>query len=159
MPRIPRVRIEHYDSDHIANPNPNGDLSWDQFDMVGTALLSVCEKYGDVWCGLLGPEDRLNPEHADFHIEDTQWNDELYHYVWLAPEFFTGEWLADMIDVLHRYPGWGVGIQNVDQAYILLFGDKLMVTGECFARCHDVESVIEVARRQLASIDECENST
>ncbi len=82
------------------------------------------------------------PEHPDFLIEDTIWNSELYHYMWVNPDCFTDAWLTDIVRFLRRNQRWGIGIKNIARGYMLIFADTLMVTGPTFARLRSVDAVL-----------------
>lgn len=52
---------------------------------------------------------------------------------------------------------WGVSISNIDQGQLLVFADRVMVTGPTFARCHDLASVVSAARIASEQFDERQN--
>jgi len=84
-----------------------------------------------------------------YWVIDDQYNDELYQYVEIcASAQFTAEWIVDIMTTLGRWPGWGIGIA-LKEGYVLIFADKLMVNGPCFAGAHDFLTVIAAARKSL----------
>ena len=86
----------------------------------------------------------------DYYIIDDQYNHERYLYMELyGDDPFNSAWLASVVGKLKDFPGWGTGINNVLDGYVLIFSNKIMVKGRPFQRCRDVASVIKVARRQI----------
>lgn len=152
MSTTPPLRVEYYTSDHVDNPGPGDESSGDVFDAVGEQLVEVLQKHGSMWSGLIGPIQEEEPSEIHYGLEDTHWNDELYHYLWVDPRHFTGEWLTDVVEVLRRNKGWGVCVKNVACGYIIIFADRLMVTGKMFEGCTTVEAVIAQAHRHLTPI-------
>jgi len=135
--------VEHYNADRVPNPNPRGATSSKTFERVRLALVTVCRSYG-----VTGPDDY--PRDCDVWVVDDQYNDELYQYIEVYNrQLLSIEWLQDMMAVLSRFPGWGAGVKNIRFAYLLIFADKLMVTGFPFAGCHDVGSVAAAASANL----------
>src|SRR6201999_4486400 len=75
--------------------------------------------------------ERGDPKAAYF-IDDDQRNGERYQYVeCVDSEYFTEEWLLDLMAALQDLPGRGIGIRSVPHEYILVFADRIMVTGKC----------------------------
>jgi hypothetical protein len=156
------VRVEHYTADRVDNPNPRGRTSRKTFDKVRLALVAACRQYG-----VVGPEDDtfdpaldLDEDDPDFdptsvigcdlYVVDDQYNDELYQYVEVyTRRVLSAAWLRDVMAVLGRFPGWAIGVKNVRFAYLLVFTDKLMVTGHAFDGCDDLESVAAAASAGL----------
>lgn len=139
MPTI----VKHYSAERVPNPNPRGTTPWKRFEEVRAALVGVCRKYG-----VAGPDDK--PYDCDCYVVGDQYNDELYQYIEVYNrQLLSARWLQDMMAALRRFPGWGAGLSNIRFAYLLIFGDKLMVTGFPFAGCDDVESVAAAASANL----------
>jgi hypothetical protein len=90
-----------------------------------------------------------------FFVLDDQWNNERYIYVEITKfEYFTEGFLEDLARSLVRFPGWGIGINGLRQGYslkgyILVFADRLMVTGRVFKNCFDLASIIAATERNL----------
>jgi hypothetical protein len=85
-----------------------------------------------------------------YWVIDDQYNDEIYQYIEVyASEALSAKWLDAVVHVLRRYPGWGVGVRNLDRAYLLIFANRLMVTGRTFEDCHDTASVLRAAAANL----------
>jgi len=62
------------------------------------------------------------------------------------------EWLAAIVQVLRRHPGWAVGVKNIKGGYLLIFANRLLVTGPSFAGCNDLRSVVKAASRNLHGV-------
>lgn len=104
-------------------------------------LVLVCGKHGRA-----GPN--TFEMSAQFWVVDDCHNDERYQYVQiLDPESLTCDWLADTIALLRIYPRWGIGISNLRDAYMLIFGDRLMVTGQPLENCDTAERILQAAAR------------
>jgi len=85
-----------------------------------------------------------------YYIIDDQYNSERYLYIELCrAEAVTLAWIKSVTDTLSEFPGWGMGIVNISDAYLLIFDQKLMVHGEPFAKCNTVAEVLEASRAQL----------
>ena len=138
--------VEHYTTERVPNPNPHGTTSYDTFERVRQALLAVCRTYG-----VTGPDD-ISDDY-DVWVVDDQYNYELYQYVEVYNRgLLSAAWLREMMAALRRFRGWGVGVKNIRFAYLLIFGDKLMVTGYPFAGCHNIETVAAAASANLWGI-------
>ncbi len=148
--------VEHYNAERIPNPNPKGSTSYSTFDKVRKSLLTASRKYGAA-----GPDDELldyvsspdgNP--YDLYIIDDQYNDELYQYAEVYNRnILSPAWLKDMMSALRRFPGWAIGIKNIRFAYLIIFSDKLMVTGYPFSGCNDIESIAAAASANLWGVN------
>lgn len=149
MAVIDSLRIEHYTAERVPNPACASGDEW--FD-VADELVGACLKNGPTWSGCIGP-DPGDDVAVSFVFEDTQWNDERYHYVWVDPTAFTREWLSDIVGVLGRFPGWGLGVKNVEQGYMLIFADRVMVTGLPFADCDSIDEIVTQARNNLETLE------
>jgi hypothetical protein len=93
------------------------------------------------------PNAHLQP---DFFIVDDQYNDERYLYVSVCDKAcFTLEWVLDLLQTLRDLPGWGVCITNVENGYLILFSERIMVTGKTFSCCNNLLQLVERARTSL----------
>lgn len=150
--------IEHYEADRIPNENPLEDTPFEVWNETREAIVACCQKFGvvgpddkiNVLFGLKKPSPSVNLDQCDFWVVDDQYNDELYHYIEIYNRtVLTPAWLEAIMAVLRHHPGWGIGIKNIRFAYLLIFGEKIMVTGYPFMNCHDVESVARAASENL----------
>ena len=133
-----KVAVLHYDADRVPNPNPNGDTPFEDFWEVRGSLLAASQRFGAT-----GPESKDSPR---YWIVEDQYNDELYQYMEVyEPNAWRADWLLALIAVLGNHSGWGIGI-SVYEGYVVVFADRLMVTGPTFAGCKDLESVVIAAR-------------
>jgi hypothetical protein len=168
MASISTLKVVPFKTQHISNPYPRGDLPWQLYHTVRNAVVRTCRKYGPT-----GPRgvvriandvadpyrqvfvergfwERGDPD-ADYLIVDDQYNNERYLYAELyGDDPFNASWLADITTTLREYDGWGLGLKNLDNSYILIFGDRLMVNGPSLSRCKDSGSVVAVVRQLLA---------
>jgi hypothetical protein len=157
LPKLPRERpvnnmrlsVVYYDDEHIDNrPTPEeveedadgvseNDVNW--FGLRED-LLNVLEKHG-----LTAPDDPAENPH--FYLVDDRCDEERYHYMEIyEPSVLTMNWLKETTHVLRSYSGWGVGV-NLRRAYVLIFADKLLVTGPAFRRCKEPATVLEAAKK------------
>jgi hypothetical protein len=156
--------IEHYTAERIPNPYPAGDLPWQVYHTVRNAVVRCCRRFGPT--GPMGelpiadsdsPDSEKNWESGDddpvdYYIIDDQYNSERYLYMeLLRPEALHADWLRDLMAALGSHPGWGVGITNFEEAYALVFSDKLMVTGSAFAACHDLAALLRAGQPALVT--------
>jgi hypothetical protein len=152
--------IEHYTAERVPNPYPAGDLPWQVYHTVRNAVLRCCRRHGRAGpmgeCPITDGEDTpeswllADRDRLDFFVVDDQLNHERYVYVEIErPEAFTGEWLRDLVHTLADHDGWGVGIMAWPNAYMLVFADKLMVTGKRFERCRDFDCVVRQGRSTM----------
>lgn len=156
------LTVEHYTVERIDNPYPDGHLAWQVYHGARNAVVRTCRRFGPT--GAMGEcpldvdvEDPyglrtwpLGDDPCVFYVVDDQYNDERYLYVEVHDEqHFTERWLCDLAETLRQFPGWGIGICNLNLAYILVFEDRLMVTGPIFEYCEDLASVVKAARRVL----------
>lgn len=157
------VPIEHYTKDRIDNDDPSGEPPWQVHYRVWNAMLAACKRHGRVGPFLRavieerddGPDRwiRGSEESCDFYANPDRMNYERYVYVdVLNPAAITAEWLSDLVRTMRKFPGWGVGIEAWPEAYVLVFGDRLMVTGEAFQRCRSVAGVARSGRAALRDV-------
>lgn len=145
--RVLGVLVQYYDSDHVKNPNPLGDTPYDRFDRVRQAIVAVCRRYGPV-C----PEDQFNGDGTvtdyGFFVADDQYNSELFHYAEIHNrDVITTKWIHNIQDTLRRFKGWGLCLMNIRFGYVILFADRILITGPPFVNCSTVDDVIQTARR------------
>lgn len=134
------VPVVHYDSPYISNPNPKGETPMEEFWEVRLAIYNATQKHGET-----GPESEADDPR--FWVVDDQYNDERYHNMEVyEPEGWTTDWLTDVIKTLRQHEGWAVSVGGIDQGHLLVFADRLMVTGPTFESCNDLESVVAAAR-------------
>lgn len=154
------IRVEHYAVEHVDNPNPDGDVSSKLYHSVRNAVLRCCRRFGHSgppevpgFDGDTPPgDDSIDLNLLDYFVVDDQYNHERYVYVEVErAEAFTGEWLCELVRTMRQFPGWGVGIMAFEQAYVLAFADRLMVTGRIFATCSTVDCVVQRGRAALSS--------
>ena len=62
------------------------------------------------------------------------------------PGRITREWLPSVAEMLKDFPGWGVGVR-VDKGYMLIFENRLLLSGPAFHGCDTPNSVIDAIRR------------
>jgi hypothetical protein len=99
----------------------------------------------------------LGDDPCDYFLVDDQYNHEQYLYLEIyATERLSLSLLVDVVAALRDHPGWGVTVNNIDRGVMLIFSDKVMVTGPVFARCKSIESVLRTARRNLGGTREWE---
>ena len=153
--------IEHYSGERVPNPYPAGDLPWQVYHTVRNAVLRCCRGHGRAGpmgeCPIADGDDTPDdwplgdPDPLDFFVIDDQYNHERYVYLEIVrPEAFTEQWLRDLMRTLSDHRGWGVGIMSWPKAYMLAFGDKLMVTGRVFEQCRDFDCVVRQGQAALA---------
>ncbi len=145
------IPIIQFTDGHIYNPNPGGEVTLDEFFDMRADLVEVCQQFGPTGYEDLDLINRTGPKLKFWVVEDMSNDEELYQYVQVYdPQVFSEVWLRAVIALLHKHAGWGVGISNLDQAYLLVFGDRLLVKGEAFAGCHDVTTVAQAGAQNIA---------
>ena len=79
----------------------------------------------------------------------TNSNHERYCYAELyGDDPFGAGWLLSITETLREFDGWGLGVSNIPDSYVLIFGDRLLVKGR-LAGCGSASEVVESARRLL----------
>jgi hypothetical protein len=157
LPEPPRERpikrlplaVVYYGEERIDNPPPpeetevgeegvsENDINWYG---LREDLLTVLEKHG-----LTGPDDPAEDPH--FYLVDDRYNEERYHYMEVyKPSALTLNWLKDTTGALRNHPGWGVGVKNLQEGYLFVFADRLLVTGQAFRHCTDALSVLDAVK-------------
>jgi hypothetical protein len=161
---VPPIPVVHYAVERIPNPSPGG-LPWQVYHSVRNAVVRTCREFGPTGpmgeCPIVVGPDRPpvrdwppGDDPCDFFVVDDQYNDERYIYMEVEPTAaLTGEWLARMLAVLRDHPGWGIGISNVAEGYVLLFADRIMVTGPALAGCGDAAAVLRALRAGASPSD------
>jgi hypothetical protein len=134
-----------YDTDHVPDDRPGaGPRASARFFPVRAELVEVCRRFGST-----KPEDRDADDPVYFVIDD-HLNDERYQHVEvLRPDGLTADWVRAVAAFLFRRRGWGVGVTTIPRGYLLIFADKLMVTGPTFRGCRTVEAVADRGQRAL----------
>lgn len=156
----PQFEIEHYTADRVPNPNPRGETTFQLYHTVRNAMVKCCRRHGPVGpLGILpisfwGSYNVFKWKKGDpdpwYWIIDDQYNEELYLYAEiLKKDALTLPWLHDVGKTLSKYPGWGMGINNIKNGYVLVFANKLMVHGEAFANCNSVDAVVSAAQSSM----------
>jgi len=159
---IYKLKVVPFAAEHIRNPYPGGRLPWQVYHAVRNAVVRTCRRHGPT--GPMGEikiiadvedpyrqlaEDRDFWERGDpdphYFIIDDQYNHERYIYGELhGDDPFNAEWLASITATLREHRGWGLGIDNIPDSYLLIFGKRLMVKGRKLARCRTAEEVVKV---------------
>jgi hypothetical protein len=158
------VQIEHYTEERITDPDGNASL-WD-FHQARNAVVRACRLHGptgpfgvlplekldgsDEWLSLW---ERGDP-NAVYFVVDDQYNSERYQYVECTdPQYFTEQWILDLMAALCDVPGWGIGIDSIPGGYALLFADRIKVTGNCLKNASDLPSFIDSVHEALRNKD------
>jgi len=85
----------------------------------------------------------------DFFVLDDKMNDERYIYVEASSAHFSERWIASVVKCLGASPGWGVGITNLKNGYLIILENILLVNGPIFDGADTIRMVVEVARDNL----------
>lgn len=143
--------VVHYHTDHVPNPNPKGKTPFKKFWKVRAALLATCQKHGTT-----GPEDK----QPIYWLVEDQHNDHLYQNVAVyQPEGWTTAWINSVAETLQKHSGWGVSVGHIEDGHLLIFADRLMVTGPTFTGAGDLDSIVHAARDALVAYDERKNGS
>jgi hypothetical protein len=159
------LKVRAFTRDRVPNEYPGGDLPWQMYHGVRNALVQTCRRFGptgpmgvvtitadvddpyrasangDFW-------ERGDPNPA-YYIIDDQYNHERYCYAELyGDDPFNAGWLLAITATLSEFDGWGLGINNIQSSYILIFGNRLLVKGH-LAKCRTASEVVTEARRLL----------
>ena len=142
-------------------------LPWQVYHNVRNTIVRTCRRYGPT--GPMGevkidenvedPYRQIAEEHdfwqdgdhdPHYYIIDDQYNHERYVYAELyGDDPFNAGWLASITAILREHRGWGLGINNIPDSYILIFGKRLMVKGKKLSRCKTASEVVTVATQLL----------
>lgn len=150
MGKEQNIPVIHYRAAHIPDDRPGaGSRAARRFWNVYTDVVDLCRKYGPV-----GPDDRdagYDYEDFVFWVVEDQYDEERYQYVEICrPEGMTEDWLLELAALLKRkWPRWGVGVR-IPLGYLMVFPDRLMVTGRTFRRCTTIPAVIASTRKAMA---------
>lgn len=167
MKSLDSLKVKPYTRDHVPNDYPDGELPWQVYHSVRNALVQTCRKHGPT--GPMGvvkivPDvespymmlaedrdfwERGDPDPLTYYILDDQLNHERYCYAELYGDNpFNADWLLSVANTLRDFDGWGLGISNIPDSYVLIFARRLMVQGR-LARCKSAIEVVETAQRLL----------
>jgi hypothetical protein len=157
LPAPDKIPVVHYKTERVPDDRPGaGELSGDQFWSVRDRIVAACREHGPV-----GPDDReTGCDYDDFvyWVVEDQYNDERYQYVEICKAAgATVPWLLDLMKTLRRARFWGVGIE-VPEGYLLVFEDRVMVSGPTFRDAHTVGEVlarIRQAEELTARVEAC----
>ncbi|MDW8243292.1 MAG: hypothetical protein RMJ88_08780 [Thermogemmata sp.] len=84
-----------------------------------------------------------------YFILGDQLNAKQYCYAELyGDDPFSEGWLLSITETLRQFEGWGLGVSNIPDSYVLIFGDRLLVNGQ-LAQCQTAHEVVAQARRLL----------
>jgi hypothetical protein len=162
------VKVVQFTGDRVPNDFPGGELPWQMYHGVRNALVETCRKYGPI--GPMGRVKILQQVEDPYimRVEDTefwesgdpdpwyyiitdQYNQERYCYTELyGDEPFSTSWLVSVMATLREFEGWGLGVTNIPDSYVLIFGKRLMVKGR-LAKCKSAQEVVETASKLLKS--------
>lgn len=145
-----RLPVIHYDSEFVPNPSPPG-MPFKAFVKLHHDMERTCGKFGRVGGGGVGLVSK-----PDFYLiwGDFYGLDHKYLYLQVCdPTKLTEAWVRAVANMLRRHPGWGIGVQNCHQGrtlegYILVFADRVMVTGMPFESCSDLANLTRTACAQ-----------
>lgn len=160
------LKVVPYRSKRVPNEYPGGDLPWQVYHAVRNALVTTCRRFGPT--GPMGQvkivadvedphrqiiHDRDFWERGDpdptYFILDDQFNNERYCYAELfGDDPFHAGWLLAITATLREFDGWGLAVSTIPNSYVLIFGDRLMVSGR-LATCRTAAEVVETARRLI----------
>ena len=167
MASIERLKVVRFTRERVPNPYPGGELPWQVYQGVRNAVVRTCRRHGPtgpmgevrIVEGVYDPYREtfkqpgfwpLGDRNPSYYIISDQYNHERYVYAeLLGDDPLTPAWVEDITETLEQYPGWGLGINNIPESYVLLFGDKLMVKGRSFGWSSRGAKAVEVARRLL----------
>jgi hypothetical protein len=159
MDAIDEMRVVTYTEERIPNPYPKGSLPWQVYHKVRNAIVRTCRCHGPTGPMGICPISRWQRapnifkwERGDpdpvYYIIDDQYNDERYLYAeLLSPDAFRPAWLTDIATTLEKHAGWGLGVSDLPGHYVLVFSDKLMVTGPRLSSCKTAGQVVEEVQR------------
>ena len=152
------LNVVRYTEEHVFNRSPT-TVTWQTYHTVRNAVVRACQEFGTTGpmgeCPIVDGDDApdesadwpVGDNPCDFFVVDDQYNeDEMYVYMEIAQAArFTEAWLTRMLAVLHKFPGWAIAVAGVKFGYVLVFEDRLMVSGPAFANARDVDDVLRAA--------------
>lgn len=143
------IPIIQFDGEYIPNPNPAGDTPIEEFYRVRDELLAASSQHGPT-----GPDD-LAIGHGDYYLVENQYNDEMYQRMDVHfPDAWSAPWLRSLIEVLEKNPPWGIYFGGYDTGQVVLFGDRLMISGPALSGCRDFDSFIADIQAAARDYDE-----
>jgi hypothetical protein len=165
------LKVVRFTEERSPNDCPGGNPPWQVYHTVRNAVVRVCREYGPT--GPMGEvkivEDVADPymqlaEDQDFwergdldpsyYIIPDQLNQERYlHAELYGDDPFNADWLLSVTAALQEHKGWGLGIGNIANNYVLIFGKRLMVNGRQLGRCKSAAEVVETVRQLLKAGD------
>jgi hypothetical protein len=155
MPNPTEIPVVYYEQERIPDDRPGRPATAKQFYSVREAMVKACRQHGCV-----GPDDSRGDHGYVYYVVDDQYNDERFQYLEICKASGrTRSWLLDLAATLKKYPHWGVGIGNIGEGYLLIFPDRLMVTGPTFKGANTVAEVIRRGREALVLGEMIENAT
>jgi hypothetical protein len=156
------LKIVHYDND-CGNPIEGG-IGWRLFHCVRNAVVRVCQTFGPT--GPMGERPLGNDDDLAsqgkwplgdrdpvYWVRDDQYN-AMDGYVYVdvnRKDGMSEEWLSAIAQCVATHKPWAVCISNLSTGYIIVFCDRILVTGEVFVDCRSVEDVVLCARDLLLS--------
>lgn len=145
------LAIVHYDADYVANPSPKGETPVEEFWRVRASVLAASQQHGET-----GPESKS--DNPRYWVVEDQYNDDLYQNMEVyQPEGWTIEWLTALTGALGAHEGWAISIGSIDQGHLLVFADRVLVTGPTFQNCDDLKSVVAAAKTAAENFEERKN--
>ncbi|MDX1962912.1 MAG: hypothetical protein SFX18_07155 [Pirellulales bacterium] len=159
---LEKLKVKPFTQDRIPNDYPGGKLPWQTYHTVRNALVQTCRRFGptgslgvvkiawdvkDVY--LMAMQDKNFWEHGDknpmYYLLEDQYNNEQYCYIELYGDNpFNADWLIAITETLREFDGWGLGVNNIPDSYVLIYGKGLMVKGN-LAKCKSAHQVVERA--------------
>jgi hypothetical protein len=86
----------------------------------------------------------------DFFVVDDQLNNERYIYVEVnSTALFSTEWINAVMRCLEQMKGWGIGITNLSNGYLILLHGIILVRGAIFDKVTTADSLIAAVRNNL----------
>ncbi|MEQ8786112.1 MAG: hypothetical protein RIC55_07425 [Pirellulaceae bacterium] len=146
------VAVATFDSDYIKNPPSPDELAETEYGAtkhdcswagLREDLVFICAKHGHV-----GPDDPI--PSPQFYVPDDQYNNERYHYLQVFdPDCVTLAWLADLMNAVQEYDGWGICIPSLTQGMMVVFDDRIMLRGERLRRCRTPADVVAAVKELI----------
>ena len=157
------LRIVHYTDKHIVDPRGKSELPEREYQTARNEILEVYRRFGtigpmDSWPVAGGLSEReiwalwkASPENnPDFYVLDDQLNYERYIYIEIGNRNALSEgWMSCISSKLKELDGWGVGITNIRNGYLILLNSAVLVNGPVFAECKDLNCVVDACREHL----------
>ncbi|HWL92598.1 MAG TPA: hypothetical protein VNT79_03615 [Phycisphaerae bacterium] len=159
------IPIVHYTVNRVANPGDE-PLTWSDFHIVRNGLVHLCRRHGKT-----GPrgilrftaeetrhrktladlgDDHFEPGDAKplYLVATEQDGDNRYLSMSLTDRCgLTEDWLLEIMALLEEYPGWGVCVEGFRRGSLIIFADKIMVTGPRFKPCRTLAEVVKEGRQ------------